>query len=87
MTETKVTGIALCETLCRGHNGIRSINKTFGGKSEVWKLKIGIGRPLARDPETVAKYVMDSFSEGEIPDILESYTELYMNLISGLIKI
>ncbi len=50
----------------------------------MWKLKIGIGRPPTRDQETVAKYVMESFSEPEIVSLMDVYLDIYTQLLAPL---
>jgi len=47
----------------RGHNGIKSLITAFGGKNDFMKIKIGIGRPVTRNPDLVAKYVLDRIPE------------------------
>ena len=44
-----------------GHNGLKSIDKYIG--AEYWRIRIGIGRPEAK--EEVANYVLDDFSKEE----------------------
>lgn len=62
----------------RGHNGMKSVKKTLHQdkypQSPLVRIAVGIDRPLARDPETVARYVLDPISaakqrvlENEVP--------------------
>ena len=51
----------------------------------MWKLRIGIGRPMTRDFEAVAKYVMESFNEEELQTLTQCYTDIYQELIQPLI--
>ncbi|HVJ50469.1 aminoacyl-tRNA hydrolase [Desulfitobacterium sp.] len=59
-----------------GHNGIKSTIAEIGTE-EFWRLKIGIGRPLAGwDP---ARYVLASFTKDEVPsmeDVLDRGQEV-----------
>ncbi|KAJ3490701.1 hypothetical protein NLG97_g5730 [Lecanicillium saksenae] len=50
----------------RGHNGIKSVKKVLHQdkypQSPLVRIAVGIDRPMARDPETVAKHVLDPIS-------------------------
>lgn len=46
----------------RGHNGLRSVASHLG-TTEFWRLRLGIGRPMERQP--LASYVLGNFSPGE----------------------
>lgn len=49
-----------------GHNGIRSLEKSLGGR-EFTRLKVGVGRPPgSRDP---ADFVLDRFTRRERPEV------------------
>lgn len=48
----------------RGHNGVTSIIGALKGK-EFKRLQLGIDRPASRQPEDVAKYVLQNFSKAE----------------------
>jgi peptidyl-tRNA hydrolase, PTH1 family len=45
-----------------GHNGLKSLKRGFG-ESEFWRVRVGVGRPDATDPEVVASYVLGRFRE------------------------
>jgi peptidyl-tRNA hydrolase, PTH1 family len=45
-----------------GHNGLRSLRQALGG-TDFWRVRLGVGRPPATDPEIVAAYVLAPFSE------------------------
>ncbi|HET7445502.1 MAG TPA: aminoacyl-tRNA hydrolase [Solirubrobacterales bacterium] len=45
-----------------GHNGLKSLKKGFGDP-EFWRVRIGVGRPDATDPEIVSAYVLGRFRE------------------------
>jgi peptidyl-tRNA hydrolase, PTH1 family len=44
-----------------GNNGVKSISGLIG--PDYARLRIGVGRPLSRDPEVVADYVLQKFAE------------------------
>ncbi len=50
----------------RGHNGIKSVKKALREdkypQSPLVRIAVGIDRPQARDPDTVARYVLDPIS-------------------------
>jgi PTH1 family peptidyl-tRNA hydrolase len=49
-----------------GHNGVGSVMRSIGSR-EVWRLKIGVGRPPGRmDP---ADFVLRRFTAAERPDV------------------
>lgn len=49
-----------------GHNGVSSVMRSLGSR-EVWRLKVGVGRPPGRmDP---ADFVLRAFTKAERPDI------------------
>ena len=45
----------------KGHNGLKSCKQSLGGE-EYWRLGIGIGRPLSRESDDVAAYVLSSMT-------------------------
>jgi PTH1 family peptidyl-tRNA hydrolase len=54
-----------------GHNGLRSISKSFG-TSEFLRLRIGVGRPGRGDPRDVADFVLAPFDLHEDREALVS---------------
>jgi peptidyl-tRNA hydrolase, PTH1 family len=48
----------------KGHNGLRSIMASLGGQNFV-RMGIGIGRPLSRESDDVAAYVLRKMTEDE----------------------
>ena len=50
----------------RGHNGLKSISAELGGTKQFTRIAIGIGRPVEREPEVVANYVLSNISESEL---------------------
>jgi len=45
-----------------GHNGLKSLKRGFGD-AEFWRVRIGVGRPEATDPDIVSSYVLSRFRE------------------------
>ena len=48
-------------------------------------MGIGIGRPLSHDKAAVGTYVMQSFSEEEFKELLESYEQIYEEFIKPFV--
>lgn len=51
-----------------GHNGVRSVQRALGGASEMWQLRIGIGRPDSGSSSSRApidRWVLGKMSEEE----------------------
>ena len=48
-----------------GHNGLKSIESSLGGKDKFQRIKIGIGRPSSHEREDVAEYVLQNFTKEE----------------------
>jgi len=76
-----------------GHNGLRSMNKCFGG-ADFWRLRIGIGRPDSRLPgeggkegsgEGIIDWVLTNFSDAE-KEILNPALEAAANLLMQIFK-
>jgi len=77
-----------------GHNGLRSVNKSFNS-ADFWRLRIGIGRPDSRRPgeggpagsgEGVYDWVLSDFSKDEKETLipaLEAGAGLLVQLLSG----
>ena len=55
-----------------GHRGVRSVIETLG-TSDIKRVKIGIGRPIARDD--VADHVLSRFEADELPVVDQAVTE------------
>ena len=67
-----------------GHNGLRSMNKSFGG-ADFWRLRIGIGRPEGSASkeaggEGIIDWVLNDFSAAEL-EILDPALEAAANLL------
>jgi peptidyl-tRNA hydrolase, PTH1 family len=45
-----------------GHNGLKSLGRGLGGP-DFWRVRAGVGRPDATDPEIVSAHVLGRFSE------------------------
>ena len=50
----------------QGHNGLKSINQSLGGRTDYTRVSIGIGRPTSRDKQVVSNYVLGQFSNQEL---------------------
>lgn len=60
-----------------GHNGMRSVIASLGTDA-VRRVKVGIGRPASRDPDTVADWVLTPFDPEEraaLPGIVAEAAE------------
>ena len=53
-------------TSFKGHNGLKSISDHLGGYKDFIRIGIGIDRPLDRDPQSVANYVLSNFKTDEM---------------------
>ena len=49
----------------RGHNGVKSINQVLNN-NKYPVIRIGISRPVSREPEVVAEYVLKPFSSSKL---------------------
>jgi len=58
----KAAVLSILSIIDRGHNGINSIMGSIGYKVFP-RMEIGIYRPLSRDPEDVASYVLVNFNK------------------------
>lgn len=45
-----------------GHNGLKSCIQSMPGMV-FWRIGVGVGRPLSRDPEDVANFVLQKMSD------------------------
>jgi PTH1 family peptidyl-tRNA hydrolase len=52
----------------RGHNGLKSVMQALPGV-EFARIGIGIGRPLSRDSDDVARYVLRQMSREELDQV------------------
>jgi PTH1 family peptidyl-tRNA hydrolase len=51
----------------KGHNGLKSIIDVLGGsRTPFFRLGIGIGRPVSREPGVVSAYVMAKMTNGAL---------------------
>ena len=55
-----------------GHNGLKSVRKAVGSP-DFARVRIGVGRPDATDPDVVASYVLSRFREprAEVEQVIE----------------
>jgi PTH1 family peptidyl-tRNA hydrolase len=67
-----------------GHNGLKSMRRELGGEA-FWRVRVGVGRPPASDPETVSSYVLSRFreSEAEVAELVARAAEAAEQLVLG----
>jgi PTH1 family peptidyl-tRNA hydrolase len=63
----------------KGHNGLKSIMASLGGQNFV-RMGVGIGRPLSRESDDVARYVLRKMTEEERNKIEGSVDEVVRRL-------
>jgi PTH1 family peptidyl-tRNA hydrolase len=63
----------------KGHNGLKSIMASLGGQNFV-RMGVGIGRPLSRESDDVARYVLRKMTEDERKKIEGSVDEVVRRL-------
>ncbi|MCJ1337490.1 aminoacyl-tRNA hydrolase [Bachmanniomyces sp. S44760] len=59
----------------KGHNGIKSCIEKLNGM-EFTRIGVGIGRPMSRDPDDVAKYVLKKMTSAEIGKVRGTVEEV-----------
>ena len=64
-----------------GHNGIKDIDKAIG--NQYWRIRIGVGRPQIKSQ--VADYVLSSFYEDEIENILPKVFSIIIKNVPELL--
>ncbi len=64
----------------KGHNGIKSIIGSLKN-NEFQRILIGIDRPVSRDPEDIAEYVLSNFSSQEKQTL---YEVTFLNILKSL---
>jgi PTH1 family peptidyl-tRNA hydrolase len=69
-----------------GHNGLKSLKRSFGGDAGFWRVRIGVGRPDSTDPEVVSSYVLSRFREGreEVAALIQRGAEEAERLVQRL---
>lgn len=68
-----------------GHNGVRSVIATLGTQA-IRRVKVGIGRPASRDPDTVADWVLTPFDPEEraaLPAIVDEAATAALGLLEA----
>ena len=50
--------------LKRGHNGVKSMESNLKG-NQMSHIRLGIGRPVSRESEKVAAYVLAKFTKND----------------------
>lgn len=71
-------------TSLRGHNGLKSIYDRLGS-GNFYRLAIGIGRPVERDPTIVADYVLTKFSPIELEVLVSQSLKNALERLKGFI--
>ncbi|ODQ51284.1 peptidyl-tRNA hydrolase [Saitoella complicata NRRL Y-17804] len=67
----------------KGHNGIKSCNAHLGFET-YFRIKLGTGRPESRDPEDVARFVLDPFTGGEWDEVERSVVPRVIQMIEKI---
>ncbi len=67
-----------------GHNGLRSLKQALG-RTDFWRVRVGVGRPPSTDPEIVADYVLAPFAEpaAEVSALVERGCEHVERVLAG----
>jgi PTH1 family peptidyl-tRNA hydrolase len=67
-----------------GHNGLKSIKRELGSADFV-RVRVGVGRPDATDPEIVSRYVLGRFVEPEaqVKELIERACEEVERIVLG----
>jgi PTH1 family peptidyl-tRNA hydrolase len=65
-----------------GHNGLKSLAELVG--TDYHRVRIGVGRPVSRDPDEVADYVLARFEEPEsaVRDVIERAADAVEMLVA-----
>ncbi|RDW95019.1 hypothetical protein BP5796_00782 [Coleophoma crateriformis] len=59
------------EMSAKGHNGLKSIKESMANTGqEWWRIGVGIGRPLSREKDDVARFVLSKMKEGDRERVL-----------------
>ncbi|KAK4569827.1 hypothetical protein LTR86_002796 [Recurvomyces mirabilis] len=64
----------------KGHNGLKSIMATLGNNVPFARIGVGIGRPVSRDSNDVAQYVLKKMTPAEKTKIEGSVEEVVAKL-------
>lgn len=75
----------------KGHNGLKSVKARFeeagrGKRMELgrwWRIGVGIGRPVSREPSDVAKYVLRPMVGSERKGIEGAVEEVWRELMGA----
>ncbi len=67
-----------------GHNGLKSLKRELGGE-DFHRVRVGVGRPDATDPDIVSKYVLGRFQEpdDEVRALLEKAADELQRLLES----
>jgi PTH1 family peptidyl-tRNA hydrolase len=64
----------------RGHNGIKSIQRSLPRDVEWFRVAVGVGRPESRDPTQVANYVLSKMKPQEREAIIDGAQDVVEEL-------
>lgn len=67
-----------------GHNGLKSLKAELGG-ADFPRVRVGVGRPAATDPETVSAHVLGRFAEhhDDVAELLARATSVAEEIVLG----
>lgn len=64
----------------RGHNGLKSVKAHFPKTVHYTQIGIGIGRPVSKDPEVVAGYVLRKMTPAELHKVESAAADVQKEL-------
>ncbi|BFZ63028.1 hypothetical protein YB2330_004140 [Saitoella coloradoensis] len=67
----------------KGHNGIKSCNAHLGFET-YFRIKLGTGRPESRNPEDVARFVLNPFTREEWDEVERSVVPRVIQMIDKI---
>ncbi len=67
-----------------GHNGLKSLRKGFGSE-QFGRLRVGVGRPAASDPQSVSDFVLGRWtqSKDQVDSLVEQAADLAERIVLG----
>ncbi|MEJ7824446.1 MAG: aminoacyl-tRNA hydrolase [Solirubrobacteraceae bacterium] len=67
-----------------GHNGLKSLKAELGGAGFP-RVRVGVGRPVGTDPETVSAHVLGRFAEhqDDVAELLARATSVAEEIVLG----
>ena len=67
----------------QGHNGLKSISESLGGRTDYVKVSIGVGRPTSRDKTIVSNYVLGQFGSQDLAVLKSTSFQQVTNLVDS----